>query len=104
MKCPECQFKNPEDMKFCGECGAKLETICSNCNFSNPLNFKFCGECGFDLRKPKEVPPMDDLDQKSPTPESAINEIPTAHEEIEGERKYVTALFSDMSGYTAMSE
>jgi len=104
MKCPECQFKNPEDMKFCGECGAKLEKICPNCNFSNPLNFKFCGECGFDLRKSKEAPPMDDLDQESPIPESAPHYAPVAPEAIEGERKYVTALFSDMSGYTAMSE
>jgi len=22
MKCPNCEFENPEGMKFCGECGA----------------------------------------------------------------------------------
>jgi len=22
MKCPKCQFDNPERAKFCGECGA----------------------------------------------------------------------------------
>ena len=36
MKCPECQFDNPEGMQFCGKCGVKLELICPKCNFSNP--------------------------------------------------------------------
>ena len=49
MKCPKCQAENPEGMKFCGECGAKLERICPNCNFPNPPQFKFCGECGHQL-------------------------------------------------------
>ncbi len=104
MKCLKCQFENPEGMKFCGECGAKLEKICPDCNFSNPPNFKFCGECGFDLARPKGTPPRVDLDQESFAPESAAPEISPTPEAIEGERKYVTALFSDMSGYTAMSE
>ncbi|MFH1243260.1 MAG: adenylate/guanylate cyclase domain-containing protein [Pseudomonadota bacterium] len=104
MKCLKCQFDNPEGMKFCGECGAKLEKICPDCNFSNPANFKFCGECGFDLAKPKEAPLRIDLDQELSVPESSVPEIPSAPEATEGERKYVTALFSDMSGYTDMSE
>jgi len=52
MKCPKCQFDNPEGAKFCIECG-----------------HKFGGELA-----------------------------------TEGERKQVTVLFSDLSGYTAMSE
>lgn len=91
-------------MKFCGECGAKLEKICPKCNFSNPPNFKFCGECGFDLRGPKEAPPKSDSEIKSHPPTPSAEEILTTPGAIEGERKYVTALFSDMSGYTAMSE
>ena len=27
MQCPKCQFENPDGIKFCGECGAKLERI-----------------------------------------------------------------------------
>jgi serine/threonine protein kinase/tetratricopeptide (TPR) repeat protein len=26
MKCPECQFQNPEDTLFCGQCGARLKS------------------------------------------------------------------------------
>jgi class 3 adenylate cyclase len=83
MKCPKCQADNPEGMKFCGECGAKLEKICPSCNFSNPPQFRFCGECGHKLEQEAAQKP-------EPSPE--------------GERKQVTVLFSDLSGYTAMSE
>jgi class 3 adenylate cyclase/tetratricopeptide (TPR) repeat protein len=84
MKCPKCQFDNREGAKFCGKCRAKLLLVCSQCNSENPPDNVFCDECGQDLRK-RQKP-------KEPTPLS------------EGERKYVTVLFSDLSGYTAMSE
>ena len=54
MKCPKCQTENSENLKFCGECGAKLEKICPHCNSSNPPQFKFCGECGHDLGLPSK--------------------------------------------------
>ena len=104
MKCSNCQFENPEGMKFCVECGNKLEIICPNCGFSNAFNFKFCGECGYDLRKPKEASAIDNLAPKSPTPEIPVHDIPATSSPIQGERKHITALFSDMSGYTSMSE
>jgi ribosomal protein L40E len=46
MKCPKCDFDNPEEIQFCGKCGSKFEIICPQCNFSNPPQFSFCGECG----------------------------------------------------------
>ena len=54
MKCPICQYENPEGTKFCGECGTKLERICPSCNLPNPPQFKFCGECGHRLEVPAE--------------------------------------------------
>ena len=83
MKCPKCQFDNPAVLEFCGKCGTKLESNCSNCNFVNPPDFKFCGNCGHPLER------------------FVTGEIEPAFEE---ERKQVTVLFSDLSGYTAMSE
>jgi class 3 adenylate cyclase/tetratricopeptide (TPR) repeat protein len=59
MKCPKCQFENPEGAKFCIECGQTLE---------------------------------------------AKEGIKKVEPSLEGERKQVSALFSDLSGYTAMSE
>jgi class 3 adenylate cyclase len=84
MKCPECQTENPEARKFCRECGEKLLIICPVCAFENLPEDKFCGECGQRLKDALAV-------EKEVT-------------EAEGERKHVTVLFSDLSGYTGMSE
>lgn len=84
MRCPVCQFENPDNIKFCGQCGIKLDNTCPACGFSNPVQFKFCGECGQQLIEPMKKE--------------------TAPHEVEGERKHVTVLFSDLSGYTAMTE
>jgi class 3 adenylate cyclase/tetratricopeptide (TPR) repeat protein len=103
MKCPKCQFENREGAKFCNECGHKFELTCPECGTANGPGSKFCDECGHDLREPKEAPSIDDSEPKFHTPTPLANEILTT-KAVEGERKYVTALFSDMSGYTAMSE
>ena len=84
MKCPECQFDNSEDAKFCNECGNKLDFACSECGKVNALGSKFCNECGQRLDEAVEK------EEKIPTTDS--------------ERKHVTVLFSDLSGYTAMTE
>ena len=84
MKCPKCQTENPEEWKFCRECGENLLLVCPRCEHKNLPGDKFCGECGIKLEETVE--------EKIETPQS------------EGERKHVTVLFSDMSGYTAMSE
>jgi ribosomal protein L40E len=49
MKCPSCQYENPDDSMFCGECGSSLEVNCPNCGAKPPLNFKFCNKCGQNL-------------------------------------------------------
>jgi len=85
MKCSACRSENPEKKKFCHECGAKLSWICPQCGVDILPSDKFCGECGQKLDNAKEE-----------------TEKPTA--EVEGERKHVTVLFSDLSGFTAMSE
>jgi class 3 adenylate cyclase/ABC-type dipeptide/oligopeptide/nickel transport system ATPase component len=85
VNCPKCQFENPEDKKFCGRCGTKMESICPSCKSANPPDFQFCGDCGHRLEA--EPPP-----KAQPLPPS------------DSARKHVTVLFSDMSGYTSMTE
>jgi len=110
MKCPKCQFENPTGMKFCVECGAKLETACPKCNFPNSPEFKFCGECGHDLSLPSEPSPRDlSLDEKLAKiqrylPKGLTEKILAQRDKIEGERKQVTVLFCDMEGFTPLSE
>jgi len=103
MKCPKCQFENPSGIKFCGQCGAKLESVCPSCNFSNPSDFKFCGECGHALGE-KTAPPIDYSKPRAYTPKSLADKILDTRSSIEGERKLVTVLFADVANYTSMSE
>jgi len=84
MKCPQCQFENREDAKFCKECGNNLELACSGCGTVYEMDSKFCDECGYSLAQESRI--------KKNEPTS------------DGERKHVTVLFSDLSGYTALSE
>ena len=102
MHCPKCQFENREGVEFCEECGAKLELECPSCLAKIPLGRKFCGKCGHNLESAKyhsaapskpETPVADSTVEKS--------SFDAAH--IVGERKHVTVLFSDLTGYTAMS-
>jgi class 3 adenylate cyclase/tetratricopeptide (TPR) repeat protein len=110
MRCPKCQFENPENLKFCGECGAKLEKICSYCNSSNPLQFKFCGECGHDLSLPsRPIPKELSFDEKLAKsqrylPKDLTQKILAQRDKIEGERKRVTVMFCDIEGFTTLTE
>ena len=110
MKCPKCQTENPENLKFCGECGAKLEKICPHCNSSNPPQFKFCGECGHDLTLPlKPIPQELSFEEKLAKiqrylPKDLTQKILAQRDRIEGERKQVTVMFCDMEGFTSLTE
>ena len=48
--CPNCGTMNPEDVKFCQECGTKLgapgKAFCPQCGAENAPGTKFCGSCG----------------------------------------------------------
>jgi len=104
MKCPKCQFENPDGLIFCGKCGAKLEKVCLRCNFLNPLDFKYCGKCGNALEELQAAPSIDYSKPKSYTPKFLADKILTTRGSIEGERKLVTVLFSDVANFTSISE
>lgn len=49
--CSSCGNRNPDGVKFCQECGAKLGVItkCPNCGSKLISGARFCGECGSKL-------------------------------------------------------
>ena len=91
MQCPKCQAVNSDKAKFCLECGQKLDVKCPQCGHSASPFAKFCDECGFDFTKTSALTP-----QPIETPSK-----PTITDQ---ERKHVTVMFRDLSGYTAMTE
>jgi len=110
MRCPKCQFENPEGMRFCVECGSKLEITCARCGVTNLPTFKFCGECGHNLSVPSEPAPREpSLDEKFAKiqrylPTGLAEKILSQRDKIEGERKQVTVMFCDMAGFTPLVE
>ena len=104
MKCPECQTDNREGMKFCEECGTKMEMVCPNCSARLPPDKKFCGECGHRISSPEAAPSIDYSEPKTYTPKFMAEKILTTRSSIEGEHKLVTVFFADVANYTTMSE
>jgi class 3 adenylate cyclase/tetratricopeptide (TPR) repeat protein len=96
MKCPRCQHANPSGVKFCGECGARLELQCPSCHTANPPTNKFCNDCGAPLAQVGTATKFFSPD--SYTPKHLAEKILTSKSALEGERKQVTVLFADMKG------
>ena len=96
MRCSNCKAENPDGKKFCGKCGARLGGRCPKCGAENPPDDTFCGDCGTALgaaAAPKE----------SDTAPVRVTEA-AGPENLEGERKTVTALFADIKGSMELIE
>jgi class 3 adenylate cyclase len=83
--CPVCGEVNDAAQRFCGHCGTSLWLKCTSCGQDNPPGFRFCGSCGAPC-------------------ESEGSSTSGAAEGEDGERRWVTVLFADLSGFTALSE
>jgi class 3 adenylate cyclase/tetratricopeptide (TPR) repeat protein len=103
MQCPKCQFENREEAQFCSECGHKFELSCPKCGNFIRESSKFCDGCGCKLESPLET--FDNVSETESLPlQAAVDIKPDDVAPINGERKQVTVLFSDLTGYTSMSE
>ena len=106
MICAGCARDNPAAARFCGGCGAPLEARCPACQSPNPPDNKFCHECGTALdgasARAQASPPF--ASPRAYTPKHLAEKILTSAGALEGERKQVTVLFVDMSGFTSLSE
>src|SRR6266540_2635105 len=96
MTCPRCRRENPATVKFCGECGARLDVACSACRAPNPPTNKFCHECGAPMGPMPATGPL--ASPESYTPKHLVEKILTSKAALEGEPKQVTVLFADLKG------
>jgi class 3 adenylate cyclase/tetratricopeptide (TPR) repeat protein len=86
MICASCGSENRKGRKFCAECGHALAAPCPACGTQNEAGERFCGECGAPLEgAPPEAPP-------------------TKREAPSAERRLVSVLFTDLVGFTTLSE
>jgi class 3 adenylate cyclase/tetratricopeptide (TPR) repeat protein len=107
IKCPQCGQENPPGIAICSNCATPLVNLCPNCGFENPRGFKFCGNCGTNLLT-ATLTRTSNSEQlrrlRGFIPGQLVDKILTASKQIEGERRTVTVLFSDVVGFTAISE
>jgi class 3 adenylate cyclase len=94
--CPGCAQDNPQGARFCGGCGASLEARCPACQTPNPPGNRFCHKCGASLEAA--------VSPRAYTPKHLAEKILTSASALQGERKQVTVLFVDVSGFTSLSE
>ncbi|HEX8854429.1 MAG TPA: adenylate/guanylate cyclase domain-containing protein, partial [Thermoleophilaceae bacterium] len=88
--CATCGFENPAEARFCMSCGTALERACPSCGTPAPPGARFCMACGTALDG--------SVAQPSPVP------APPAPAPLPEERRQVTVVFADLSGYTAVAE
>lgn len=89
MKCRACHAENREGRRFCTACGAALPEPCPACGFANDAGDGFCGGCGRALT------------QNIPARETLAEQMQA--EQIQAERRPVSILFADLTGYSALA-
>ncbi|MGH7964362.1 MAG: AAA family ATPase, partial [Candidatus Binatia bacterium] len=122
MRCPSCEFDNPDGAKFCEECGSKLVRVCPSCGREVRPGAKFCAECGAPLMQQSKVQGLKSKVEGSPdsrlrtpdprfwTPPHLADRILAEQAALEargapdGERKTITALFADIKGSMELIE
>ncbi len=79
LTCATCGHANAGEARFCGQCGQPLARCCTGCGATLAAAQRFCSQCG----------------RAAGAAEAA---------DAQGERRYATIVFSDLSGYTALNE
>ncbi len=106
MTCAGCGFEASPGFAFCPRCGQRLPAPCPACGFSCDPSFAFCPRCGAPRAAPgpaagpapAAAPPPVATAAPKPAPPPAAPEGP------EADRRQVTVLFADLTGFTSLSE
>ncbi len=101
LTCTACGAEGSADFAFCPRCGRSLPRPCPGCGFVCEADFAFCPRCGAararDTVSPG-APPAEGPSTKIPPP-TKPDVVPR-----DTDRRPVTILFADLSGFTALSE
>ena len=111
MTCIGCSFELSPGFAFCPRCGRRQPTPCPACGFSCEADFAFCPRCGAarSLGSPGAVPGGAETAPITapPAPVASTRTLPAARAvalDREVDRRQVTVLFADVSGFTTLAE
>ncbi|MDA9423111.1 adenylate/guanylate cyclase domain-containing protein [Bradyrhizobium sp. CCBAU 53380] len=116
MNCPGCGFEVQSGFAFCPKCGTKQPNACPGCGFPCAPDFIYCPKCGSVISgatndgghasaqtSPATLPIRS---SSPPLPQTAQHAFRPQSDNVDSEanRRTITVLFADLSGFTAMSE
>jgi adenylate cyclase len=109
--CGSCGGENPEGMRFCGHCGAQTDApwTCTACDGENASATRFCGHCGAARTEVAQAPPLEPERDVADALRSFVAEQVADHlietgGKLPEERRLITALFADVSGFTSLAD
>ncbi len=96
--CRACGSENPNDKRFCRDCGTSLTLTCPSCHAAIEPGHPFCGDCGAAL-----------AGDGGSGGYAAVVQVPLGSPEtVTGtqvaERRVCSVLFADLVGFTPLSE
>ncbi|QWG20098.1 AAA family ATPase [Bradyrhizobium sediminis] len=118
MNCSRCGFEVQSGFAFCPKCGVKQPNACPGCGYMCAPDFTYCPKCGAQVdeavragnqRNPSSptIPTTVPIGAHPPAPmPDPIAAIERGHHraDTEANRRTITVLFADLSGFTTMSE
>ena len=80
--------------------------MCASCGGENPEGMRFCGHCGAAATAAPEPVPAGDVSEtlRSFVAQPVAERLVEAGGEIPEERRLITALFADVSGFTSLAD
>jgi class 3 adenylate cyclase len=102
MICPQCRTDNPEEARFCLNCGSVLVQKCANCQAELLPEARFCMHCGHPARAhtAQDEAQLNRLTAAAPPP---LAEKVRSAASLSGERRIVTVLHVDVVKSTALA-
>jgi adenylate cyclase len=116
MNCSGCGFQIQSGFAFCPKCGAKQPNSCPGCGFACAPDFAFCPRCGARVdaapdagKRSEPPPPMVAAVRETPIPSPAVetqraSQRTPHHVHADADRRTITVLFADLSGFTKLGE
>ena len=103
MRCASCDHQNPDESRFCSQCGGELgQSLCPSCDAELQPDARFCHNCGHRLGEdaPAEEPTTalsleEQVRSLRAADHAAIDDQLLTYRE--GENRFVTVLFADMT-------
>jgi adenylate cyclase len=99
VTCPGCQAESSSEFSFCPRCGRRLPRLCPGCGSACEPDFAFCPRCGGALAA-LPMPGTAAAAEAKPVTAADVSSSPGQ----EADRRHVTVLFADLTGFTSLAE